>query len=187
MGAELEDMEVSMDRVKKELRNSRRRYTLFYVKNNDGSASLDDVVDKITAWENNGEVPESKTSHRKSVYSSLYQRHLPRLVELGILSYNRENRTLSLTEVGEQISLKVATHDHDCRSFSKLFFALGILNAVILLLGGLKVVSPLAVFTWGSIIITVFLILALLQFYDYRSWKRAFENKGPDYVVEIDR
>lgn len=183
MGSQGGDTEQEVERT---LRNTRRRYTVFYLQRNGGEASLEDVVDRVTEWENNGKRTAKRNSRRKSVYSSLYQRHLPKLMELGIITYDRNERTVSLTEAGERISLKVPTHDHDCRSFSRLFIGLGGLSAVVLAFGALEVVSDLFTYAVVSVSLTAVLVLASVQFYDYLSWREVFERKGPDYVVEVE-
>lgn len=174
------------EEIKKALRNPRRRYTVYYVKNNGGEAALEEVVDGITKWEQNGRITANRTSQRKSVYSSLYQNHLPKLVDLEVISYDRSDRVLSLTEVGERLSLKFPTHDHDCRSFANLFLGVVSLHEIALLLGWLEWISYFFVFSASLLGFGIFIVVYYKQSKDYKSWKATFEQQGPDYIVEIE-
>jgi len=184
--SDLEAMEFSKREIRKILRNPRRRYTIHYIKRNGGEAPLDEVVDKVTEWENNGTEVERSAPERKSVYSSLYQRHLPKLVDMGILSYDTVERKLALTDAGDRLVLQMPTERHDCRSFSSLFLGMGSLSTLVLVLAWVGQLPTSFMFTFLGVLLVVFLVLSSFQIREYNSWKQKFERKGPDYIVEID-
>lgn len=79
----------------------RRRETLRFLLENDGEATLGDLADHIAAYETEGQVGSTE---RKRVYVSLYQCHLPKLDDLGIVSFEQARGTVTATETIELLS-----------------------------------------------------------------------------------
>ena len=69
------------------LANERRRAILRFAANADGVFDINDVVDHVTAQEFGA---EHSPSERKRVYVSLYQTHLSRFVDAGVLECRSE-------------------------------------------------------------------------------------------------
>lgn len=76
----------------------RRRELLRAVDRLGGQATVADATNEIVAGEH-GENAGARA--RKTVYVSLHQTHLPRLVEAGALVHDAHERTVRLTERGE--------------------------------------------------------------------------------------
>jgi len=76
----------------------RRRELLRALDRVDGEASVGDLTAEIAAGEH-GE--DAAARERKTVYVSLYQTHIPRLAEAGVLVYDAREKTVRLTERGE--------------------------------------------------------------------------------------
>lgn len=101
-----EDEELSREEIFNVLSNSRRRWTLHYLKNNGNeSVSLRDVVDHVTALENGVSVPEIDSTSRKNVYTSLRQTHLPKMAEVGIIEYDARRGEVELTNAAEEVEM----------------------------------------------------------------------------------
>jgi hypothetical protein len=64
---------------------------------------MDELAEQIAAWENDVEVGELTSQQRKRVYVSLYQTHLPKLAEAGIVNYDVDEGTVELAELATEI------------------------------------------------------------------------------------
>ena len=71
------------------LGNSRRMLMIEFLQNREGRAELREVVDFIAEREG-----ATDRKHRKSVYVSLVQTHIPRLQREGVISFERGTVTL---------------------------------------------------------------------------------------------
>ncbi|WP_254534747.1 DUF7344 domain-containing protein [Halomarina litorea] len=87
---------LSKDTVFEALTNSRRRATLHYLEANDGEANIGDLAEHIAADENGISELELNSAQRKRVYIGLYQCHLPKLDEMGIVDFDKHRGTVVL-------------------------------------------------------------------------------------------
>jgi DNA-binding transcriptional ArsR family regulator len=76
------------------LRNERRRNVLRLLRDDGRTATIGDLADAIAEAETGESPPPNDT--RQSVYVSLHQTHLPKLDNLGVIEYDREERTVEL-------------------------------------------------------------------------------------------
>ena len=78
------------------LASSRRRVLLRYLDRNGGRAAFADATRAVAVAE--GADPAAAPSEYKHVYVSLYQSHVPKLEQAGVVEHDREAKTLALTE-----------------------------------------------------------------------------------------
>ena len=71
------------------LQNQRRRRVLRYMQEQEGSVRMRKLAEQVAAWEHETTVEELASDERQRVYISLYQCHLPKLDEKGVLNYNQ--------------------------------------------------------------------------------------------------
>jgi hypothetical protein len=83
------------------LRNERRRHVLRFLRRNGTTTTIGDLADAIAEAETGESPPPSDT--RQSVYVSLHQTHLPKLDNLGVIEYDRDERTVQLREAATEI------------------------------------------------------------------------------------
>ena len=83
------------------LRNERRRHVLRYLVDDGEASTIADIADHIAEIESGESPPPSDT--RQSVYVSLHQTHLPKLDGLGVVEYDRDERTVRLLEGAEEV------------------------------------------------------------------------------------
>lgn len=106
------------------LENSRRRETLRYLDDNDGSATLDELAETIAAKENGIDIAQLGSQQRKRVYIALYQCHLPRLADAGVIDYNRARGTIEVTSAADRLyrylDLDPVAHRDDPSGFTAL-------------------------------------------------------------------
>ncbi|UPW00935.1 hypothetical protein M0R88_02250 [Halorussus gelatinilyticus] len=97
--------ELSRDLVFDVLKNRRRRYALHYLRRAEGSVQLSELAEQVAAWENDIEVDAISAAERKRVYTALYQSHLPKLDDAGIVDYNQNRGIVELSDAAEQLDV----------------------------------------------------------------------------------
>lgn len=88
----------SKDELFQILSNSRRRYIIYYLSEGGNELSLKSLATKIAAVESDVSESDITSDERQRVYISLYQTHLPKLEEAGIVTYDEDERTVALTD-----------------------------------------------------------------------------------------
>jgi len=78
----------------------RRRAILRILVGWNGEGTFGDLTNEIATGEHGA---DSDAGMRKSVYVSLYQTHVPRLAEAGVLTYDTERKTVTLTGPWSQL------------------------------------------------------------------------------------
>lgn len=92
------DEELSQDMLFSLLSNPRRRFVLQYLNRTTNPVTLQDLATEVAAWENETD-PESLTDkQQKRLYVSLYQTHIPKLEEAGIIEYDSDSGEITLTD-----------------------------------------------------------------------------------------
>lgn len=100
---EPEPATLSMDVTFGLLKNRRRRETLQYLREHDGETTLDEVAEHIAARENDTTVAALSSDQRKRVYIGLYQCHLPKLDDAGVVDYDKDRGTIRMRGEAEQL------------------------------------------------------------------------------------
>lgn len=115
------------------LSNRRRRCVLHYLRSlNPGeTTSLSEIASQVAAWENDLDVSAVDYERRKSVQTSLYQLHLPKLAEKGVVAYDRRSNIVRRTATTERVDLFLETVDETELPWSTVFLGL---SAVAILL-----------------------------------------------------
>lgn len=93
-----EATEPSVDVIFEVLKNERRRRVIEYLREHDEPAVLGDVAEHIAALENDKDEAAITYAERKRVYVGLYQCHLPKMDDMGIVNFNRARGRIELTE-----------------------------------------------------------------------------------------
>ncbi|QSG11383.1 putative trancriptional regulator, ArsR family [Halapricum desulfuricans] len=97
------DQVLTVDVIFEALKNERRRRVVTHLEEAAEPLDLGDVAERIAAYENDTSVPEITYSERKRVYVALYQHHLPKLDDMGIISFNKSRGILELAAGAEQL------------------------------------------------------------------------------------
>lgn len=88
----------SLDLVFGILKNGRRRRVIKYLRDTDGEVTLSDLAEHIAAIENDTTPAQLTSSQRKRVYVGLYQCHLPKMDDAGVIEYNQARGLVERTE-----------------------------------------------------------------------------------------
>jgi hypothetical protein len=135
------------------LSNERRRFVLSYLSRVDGPVELGELAEEIGRWETGSESLSRK--ERKRVYVSLYQTHIPRLADAGVIEYDSETGLVRLVERARDIGRYVGkpTEDREWPIYyltvvvaGALFYSLVVMDVVTFVsdtIGGLLVLGLL--------------------------------------------
>jgi hypothetical protein len=77
------------------LSRARRRQVLQLL-SSEGPMELTDLAERVAAVENDTTVEDLTKQQRKRVYVSLYQTHIPKMEEAGLVEYDTETKVVSL-------------------------------------------------------------------------------------------
>jgi DNA-binding transcriptional ArsR family regulator len=158
--------ELSRDTVFDLLSSARRRYILYFLRQHGGEASINELATQLAAWENDVSTEELTRQDEKRVYVSLYQTHVPKLEERGIVEYDSDSNVVTLTGRAYELDRYLSTGDGSTFPWQLYFLGLAALCAVFF---GLVVldVPPLdfvSTLVAGVVIIVAFAVSAIVQF-----------------------
>ena len=161
--------ELTPDQAYHLLQNERRRAVLRYLRDVEGTVEMRDVAEQVAAWENDTTVQAISSNERQRVYIPLYQSHLPKLDEEGIINYDQSRGTVTKTELVDQLVqyLEVDDADDDTEPSSRRWdtYYLGVSGAGTLLFLGalfdLPLLSLLPVGTAVVVVLTAFWMVAI--------------------------
>lgn len=88
---------LSQDLVFDLLSSPRRRFILHYLRSESDSIALTALADEVAAWEYESPIDELTDQERKRAYVSLYQTHIPKLADAGIIDYDADSGVVTLT------------------------------------------------------------------------------------------
>lgn len=168
------ETELSQDVVFDILSSPRRRYVLYYLRTTEDSIKLTDLAEQVAAWENNTEPDEITEQERKRVYVSLYQTHIPRLAEAGIIDYNKETGDIALSSEGKDIDDYLQPVQDD-RPWQQYYLALAAASIVLLALTAfeISIFALLSEAFAAAFVVAAFAILTIahsyIRFSDQRS------------------
>ena len=81
---------IELDQVFGLLRNRRRRDVLRYLSGTDEQVRIGELAETIAARECDKPVRQITSQERKRVYIGLYQGHLPKMDDCGVVEYNQQ-------------------------------------------------------------------------------------------------
>ncbi|ADQ69363.1 hypothetical protein C499_12365 [Halogeometricum borinquense DSM 11551] len=160
-------IDLSKDELFRILSNSRRRYIIYYLHEAGDEMSLKQLAARIAAVENGTSVDEVTDEERQRVYISLYQTHLPKLEEAGIVSYDDEERIVALTpEVAREGFFWMRTEDEP-RPWATYYAILGVVGwlAILARIIGLPLFAALPWVAIAVFVSTAILVLVGAQYF----------------------
>lgn len=167
-----EEERLSQDLVFDVLSSPRRRYVLYYLREHDGSVELSELSSQVAAWENETPVEELTDQERKRVYVSLYQTHIPKLNDVGLVEYDQQSGVVTLTERVDQIDDYLSGGNGDEFPWSLYYLGLAIGAGLLVLAVGLNlwVFAGIPEVAVGVLVILAFGVSALTHFlYEQRA------------------
>lgn len=98
----------TLDRLSKDelfhvLQNERRRNALRCVSETETPIAIRDLADQVAALETGSAMEELSSDERQRAYISLYQTHLPKLDDVGVVDYDQDAGTIERTSMATQV------------------------------------------------------------------------------------
>lgn len=153
------DHRLSKDVIFELLKNRRRRKVLSYLLDAEETVTLGELAEQIAAWENDTEVTALSSDQRKRVYVALYQTHLPKMADAGIIDYNRDRGLISLSENADLLTMYLDSDTYTQSRWDRIYALFGLV-AVGLVAGGYVGIQPLAAIP--SLALSLIIVLTLL-------------------------
>ncbi|TMT85762.1 hypothetical protein E2L06_03810 [Haloterrigena sp. H1] len=98
-----EEPPFSKDEIFHLLQNERRRMVLRYLRDTDSPVRMRDVAEQVAAWEHDTTVEELTSTQRQRVYIPLYQSHLSKLDEAGLIEYQQNRGIVERKPLADQV------------------------------------------------------------------------------------
>lgn len=94
---------LSLTAIFEVLVNQRRRRVLYALHERSNQMTLTELAEQVAALERDAMTDEISEDERQRLAAALHQSHLPRLADIGIVEYDREEGTLSLLDLPERL------------------------------------------------------------------------------------
>lgn len=163
--SQTDSVTLSQDLVFEVLKSPRRRYALYYLRQQNRPVDLSEITEQVAAWENRTTTDALETEQRKRVYISLYQTHLPKLADAGIVQYDRNRGVVELSRSARELDEYLGDRGNHAIEWDKYYLGLSV-GSVLLLATVWMNVYPLSLLTELAstlIIIAAFAVSALAQ------------------------
>ncbi len=159
---------MTKDEVFEVLSSSRRRLILYHLYRRGGEAELRELAEDTAEAEREGEAVDDDVIKR--FYISLYQTHVPKLEEVGLVRHDGDANTVSLTDRAEEIEGVLKTESEPGRQWSIYYGALALLGTALAVGQVAGALPPETSIVFAATV----LLLAAFQYYET-------EVKRPDY------
>ncbi len=143
----------------------RRRYVMHYLLQREASASLHELSKQLAAWENDISVEEVTYKQRLRVYTAMRQSHLPKMDDNGVVEFDANAGTVSLTEDATKLEVYLDIVPHDGIPWSSFYLGLGALSAGLIAVAwlGLFPFTLLPDIAWGIVVTSLFVTSAVVH------------------------
>ena len=175
---------VSANELFEILSNNRRRYTIHALSVEDSEWEIGHLAEQVAAWENEVAIEEVTRAERKSVYTSLQQRHLPRMDDLGIVEYKPDLRTVQPTAAKNDIDIYLDVVSGDNIPWHEYYLGLSAVSAGLVAVAWLDIFpfSLIGDIMWIGVIAAVFAVSSIVHYYLLDEMH--FSEDGPPRVRE---
>lgn len=165
--SEIESSRLSQDEVYQLLSNPRRRFIISYLRGRD-EIYLQDLAAEVAAWENETSVESLTDQQRKRVYVSLYQTHIPKLDEAGIIDYDTDTGMIRLRDRVEQLDTYLPADEDSERDWRRIYLAIVVVGSAFYALVALRVsvFASIQESIAGALILAVLGVAVVLQYWE---------------------
>lgn len=171
------------------IRNTRRRYTVYYLYKQNRPVPLTDLVEQVAAWENCTTPDEITTTQRNSVYAALKQLHLPYLEERNLLSIDHEHNHIESRLRDAAVEFSLANDPRTTIRWYRVYLLVSTVTLLVIGLAGADVlpVGSISLSPITGTVIFVYTAISVIYWYDIFQWNRSMEGMPPDFFVSVDQ
>ena len=173
------DEGLSKDVIFELLKNRRRREVLAYLLEAEETVTLGELAEQIAAWENDTDVNALSSDQRKRVYVALYQTHLPKMDDAGIVEYDQDRGLISLADNADLLMMYLDTDNHKQDRWDRWYAGLSVVGAAFVGAAVLEVPPLTAAPTLGvtSAVVFAFLSLSVVHVVTNRRREQSVDGK----------
>jgi len=172
---------VGRDELFDVLSNERRRHALHYLKQHEGEkVDLSELSTQVTAWEEQVSPDEICYDDRKSVHTALTQFHVPKMCDAGVVDFQAQRNTVSLTDEGDDLTLYLETVEGSDIPWSAYFVLLSAFagSVVVGVVAGVPGLGGFGATEAAVFVVALFLCSSLAFAYDSR-YRMRMGDEGP--------
>jgi hypothetical protein len=157
--------ELSQSQAFDVLRNSRRRAAITCLREHDGAMSVNELTKCVAAREYDESPEELSSKQHKRVYTGLYQCHLDRADDLGVIDFDSGDNSVTLRDEASQ--LRPFLDDEESPGSARVEFSVALTVGLIVTLAGIGVgpFSAISTNLLAGLTIVALVGLALFQLY----------------------
>ena len=162
--------ELSPDVVFEILSSRRRRMVLYLLRQRGDEVTVNELAEEIAALENDVPVEELTSQQQKRVYVSLYQTHLPKLDQTGIIDYDADEGIVTLTSRANEMDTYLTQSSVSTYPWKLHYAEIAALSGLLMVLWFLSVpvVSALS-FVWiATATLVAFTISGAIHYWQHR-------------------
>lgn len=160
--------EVSQDEIFDLLSNPRRRFVINYLFEEDRPVSIQELSRELATWEFEVDADELTDQQEKRIYVALYQTHIPKLEDAGVVVYDDDTSEVEIAPDARQLQPYLDAEESDERQWGWYY-----LLAASAGLAAFLLVETTAIVGEGfarfAVIMAPFLVILLLAGYHYVS------------------
>lgn len=174
----------SKDSILEVLSNQRRRFTIHYLKQQNGEqVTVSELAEQVASWEYGKDPGQLTHQERKRVRNALRQFHLQKMAEHGFVEYDSQRGTVRLSEMAQETNIYLDSLTGREIPWGLYYLGLSALYTICLtgLLLGLPPFTVFSPLTWGVFSVTALVISSLCHFYDnYYRMRLGARDKPPE-------
>lgn len=177
-----EEVDISEDEMFEMLANRRRRYVIHFLKERGPDVDLGTLAEQVGAWEYDTAPEQLTSAERKTVYTALQQRHLPKMDRAGIVNFDKRAGVVAPTEA--LLDLDIYTEVVSSGEFPWSAYYLGMATITAALMVAVWAnVYPLVLLpdiAWGFFAAVTFAVSAIAHVVVSRGMKLGFTDDPPE-------
>ncbi|WP_254862946.1 DUF7344 domain-containing protein [Halovivax gelatinilyticus] len=182
----IESTAVYKDKLFKVLGNRRRRHVLHYLEWVDRPVRLDELAERIAAWENGTSIEGIGSAERKRVYTALQQFHLPKLDDAELIAYDERAGVIERTRIAEDLDVYLDLVPDNDVPWSYYYLGTTLTGLVLAVLSGagaipFSFVPPVG---WTAVFLLIVLGSAAVHAYRDRRLRVGATEQPPEIDTE---
>lgn len=165
------------------LANRRRRYAIHYLQLKERAVELGTLAEQLAAWENVTPVEAVTSKERKRAYTSLQQRHLPKMDEAGLVDFDERRGTIEPSEALTNLDVYTEVVRGNEFPWSHYYAAISAITGAIMaaVWAGVFPFDALPAEAWGVFSVTVFAVSSVAHVYSTRRMKLGGSALPPEH------